>query len=187
VAATAYARIRIGVGRPLGNEDNTMKSRMLTATLMLLGPLLAACGQQAAPAPAAPAAPTNPLAPSAEPPRAEQPATGASPLAGTAWQVLNSWQPVLVPATRYDASQPPGPVGLPEHIQILFGAATVADRQPGTPVMYIIPVNAYTQLWDGAKNPAVSAAIDNIFKYTASLADPAPTRGMPALPPEEES
>ena len=33
-----------------------------------------------------------------------------------------SWQANCVAATPYDKSTPPGPVGLPEHIQINFGA-----------------------------------------------------------------
>ena len=37
-----------------------------------------------------------------------------------------AWQNVIVPGTPYDESQPPGPMGLPEHIQILFGAAESA-------------------------------------------------------------
>lgn len=97
----------------------------------------------------------------------------------------DSWQAVLVPATPYDASQPPGPKGLPEHIEILFGATTPADREPGTPVMYIIPVDAYRQMWDAAGNPSVSKAMDQIFKYTYVLPSPAPISGMPALPSEE--
>lgn len=65
-----------------------MNSSMLMVHLIAVGLLLAACGQQAAPAPAGPSAPTNPPDPSAEPLGAEQPATGANPLAGTAWHVL---------------------------------------------------------------------------------------------------
>ena len=33
-----------------------------------------------------------------------------------------SWQAVVVPEQPYDESMPPGPKGLPEHIEILFGA-----------------------------------------------------------------
>ena len=44
-----------------------------------------------------------------------------------------SWQANLVPETPYDASQPPGPMGLPEHIEINFGVtdpARQAARRP---------------------------------------------------------
>ena len=63
-----------------------------------------------------------------------------------------SWQANLAPETPYDASQPPGPMGMPEHIEINFGVTDPADRQPGDPVMYIIPVTAYEQMWDQAGN-----------------------------------
>ena len=96
-----------------------------------------------------------------------------------------SWQVVPVPATPYDASQPPGPMGMPAHIEILFGVTTPADHQPGMPIMYIIPVDAYRQMWDAAGNPSVTQAIEQIFKLTYVLQSPAPTSGMPALPFEE--
>ena len=96
-----------------------------------------------------------------------------------------AWQAVSVPATPYDASQPPGPMGLPEHIEILFGATTPAERQPGTPIMYIIPIDAYRQLWDSNGNPSVSDMIAKIYTRTVAIPSPIPTSGWPALPPEE--
>ena len=95
-----------------------------------------------------------------------------------------SWHAVVVEATPYDESQPPGPKGLPEHIEILFGVSDVADREPGTPVMYIIPVDAYERLWKSGGSDAVSQAIEQIFQYTVVP----PTHlhgGLPALPYEE--
>ena len=98
-----------------------------------------------------------------------------------------SWQANVVPATAYDDSQPPGPMGLPEHIEINFGATDPADRQPGDPIMYIIPVDAYRDLWTQAGNPYVAQTIDQIFRLTVALPTPAPVMGLPALPPEEFS
>ncbi len=95
-----------------------------------------------------------------------------------------SWQPHLIPATPYDASQPPGPTGLPEHTLITFGVTDPQDRKPGDPVMYIIPIEAYEQLWDDAGNPAVAETIDQIYKLTIALPSPPPTSGLPALPSE---
>jgi hypothetical protein len=89
--------------------------------------------------------------------------------------------PNLVPATPYDASQPPGPVGLPEHIEINFGSGMT---EPWDPIMYIIPVDAYEQMWDMAGNPSVPATISQIYTKTVALPSPPPTSGMPALPPE---
>ena len=96
-----------------------------------------------------------------------------------------SWQPVLVPETPYDASMPPGPTGLPEHIEILFGVTDPADRQPSDPIMYIIPVNAYRAQWDAAGDPSVSRTLDRIEQYAFTMPSPVPTSGMPALPSSE--
>ena len=96
-----------------------------------------------------------------------------------------SWQPVIVPETPYDQSMPPGPVGMPEHIEILFGVTDPADRQPSDPIMYIIPVNAYRAQWDAAGNPSVSKSIDQIEQYAFTMPNPAPTSGMAALPSSE--
>lgn len=96
-----------------------------------------------------------------------------------------SWQPVVIPATPYDASMPPGPVGMPEHIEILFGVTDPADRQPSDPIMYIIPVNTYRAQWDAAGNPSVGKTIDAIEQYAYALPNPAPTSGMPVLPYEQ--
>lgn len=96
-----------------------------------------------------------------------------------------SWQPVLLPETPYDASMPPGPVGMPEHIEILFGVTDPANRQPGDPIMYLIPVNAYRAQWDAAGNPSVSKTIDAIEQFAFTMPSPAPTSGMPALPSSE--
>lgn len=96
-----------------------------------------------------------------------------------------SWQPVVVPETPYDESMPPGPMGLPEHMEILFGVTDPADRQPTDPIMYIIPVNAYRAMWEEAGNPAVSETMVDIEQLSFVLPSPPPTSGMPALPFEE--
>jgi heat shock protein HslJ len=96
-----------------------------------------------------------------------------------------SWQANLVPATPYDASQPPGPMGLPQHIEINFGVTDPSKKQPGDPVMYIIPVDAYEQLWDAAGNPYVTTTITKVYSWTVALQAPPPTSGLPALPPEQ--
>ena len=99
-----------------------------------------------------------------------------------------SWQANLVPATPYDASQPPGPKGLPQHIEINFGVTDPSKmQQPGDPVMYIIPVDAYRQMWDQAGNPSVTNTISKVYTWTIALQSPPPTSGLPALPPEKIS
>lgn len=96
-----------------------------------------------------------------------------------------SWQAVTVPGTPYDQSQPPGPKGLPEHIEILFGVTNPADRQHSDPIMYIIPVDTYRLLWEEGGNDAVTREMNQIYDYTVSMPDPPPTSRMPVLPFEE--
>ena len=96
-----------------------------------------------------------------------------------------SWQPVIVPEKPYDASQPPGPTGLPAHVEILFGVTDPSQRQPTDPVMYIIPVDAYRAMWDGAGNTTVSEAVADIFSRTNILNVPELTEGYAALPFDE--
>jgi heat shock protein HslJ/uncharacterized lipoprotein YbaY len=97
-----------------------------------------------------------------------------------------TWQAVVVPKTPYDQSQPPGPVGMPAHIEILFGGAMdPADRQPGDPIMYIIPSNTYRKMWDDAGNDSVTRTMQSIQELNFVLTSPAPTSGYPVLPYEE--
>ena len=96
-----------------------------------------------------------------------------------------SWQATVVAETPYDQSQPPGPKGLPEYIEINFGVTDPADKQPGDPVMYIIPVRAYEEMWTAAGNDSVVTTINSIFNYSVSLPYPPPLSGMPVLPYEE--
>ncbi len=97
------------------------------------------------------------------------------------------WQAVIVPETPYDKSMPPGPMGLPEHIEILFGSTDPAQRQFGDPVMYIIPVNAYRQLWDEAGDPSVPETMAQIERLSYLLPSPAPVSGLATLPVEERT
>jgi len=181
------------------------------AALAILAVLLAAC--VSVPAPAQPtqapaqaptAAPQVAAKPTAEPAKptaapvaaATAPATAAT-TSTTAGMIQPqqisidtqglpySWQANLVPATPYDASQPPGPMGLPQHIEINFGVTDPSKKQPGDPIMYIIPVDAYRQMWDSAGNPYVTNMISKVYTWTVALQSPPPTSGLPALPPEK--
>lgn len=100
--------------------------------------------------------------------------------------LVTTWVAVVVPETPYDQSMPPGPVGMPTHIEILFGGKTdPSDVVPSDPVMYIIPVNAYRSLWEEAGNDSVTRAIQAIQELNFSLPSPAPTSGYPVLPYEQ--
>ncbi|GJM39722.1 MAG: hypothetical protein DHS20C20_00040 [Ardenticatenaceae bacterium] len=76
--------------------------------------------------------------------------------------VAASWNWQVVPETPYDQSLPPGPVGLPAHIELLFDGADRAAHVPGDPILYLIPVEAYRQLWNEAGNTAVANALSQI-------------------------
>jgi hypothetical protein len=91
------------------------------------------------------------------------------------------WQAVVVPEQPYDQSMPPGPVGLPAHIQILFGVNNHAAYEPGDPIIYIIPVNAYRDMWEAAGNMAVTNMLARIADQTGG---PAVSGTMAALPLE---
>lgn len=172
------------------------------AALAILAVALVGC--------APPAAPVQPTQAPAQEPTAVPPATAAQPAAAATTTAAPapstatassgmiqpqevsidtqglpySWQANMVPATPYDASQPPGPVGLPEHIVINFGVTNPDDKQPGDPIMYLIPVDAYELMWDEAGDPYVSTSVTKIYSWTVTLQAPPPTSGLAALPPE---
>jgi heat shock protein HslJ len=95
-----------------------------------------------------------------------------------------SWQAVVVPPTPYDESMPPGPKGLPEHIEILFGVTDPADRQPNDPIMYIIPANAYRAMWEEAGSSYVTDTMAAIEQIAFNMNRP-DSLGLPTLPTEE--
>jgi len=92
-----------------------------------------------------------------------------------------SWGANLVEATDYDDSQPPGPMGLPEHVQVYFGVTDPAEVLFGDPIIYIIPTEEYKQLWDEAGNSAVSTRIETLEDLLADRPDLA-TAKLPVLP-----
>ncbi len=93
-----------------------------------------------------------------------------------------SWQAVVVPLQPYDESQPPGPQGLPEHIEILFGVTDPAQRAANDPVIYIIPVDNYEAMYEANENQSVTNSMDRIAELTYALPEPAPAAGYPVLP-----
>lgn len=178
-----------------------MKSTLALALTLAAALALAACYPVASTPPAPAAATEAPTtAPEPAPAATEAPATEATAaplpevegLTFTAEQVTldsqglpEAGQPVMVPATAYDESMPPAPMGLPEHIQVLFGVDGPQDRQPRDPVIYIIPAAAYATLWLDNNNPAVANTLVAIDEVSRALPSPAPTAGFPALPVEQ--
>ena len=96
-----------------------------------------------------------------------------------------TWQASLVPPAPYDASQPLGPVGLPEHIEINFGATEAQGAECAEPVIYIIPVEAYKQMWEANGDPSISYTMDHVEALMADRPLPIPPFGLPVLPYEE--
>jgi hypothetical protein len=76
-----------------------------------------------------------------------------------------------------------GPVGLPAHIQITFGLPVRTYVQPGDPVLTIVPVAAYGQLWEQSGNPSATAELERLRNLLA--ARPAEIAGVPTLPFEQ--
>ena len=95
------------------------------------------------------------------------------------------WQANNVPGTPYDNSLPPGAIGLPQHIQVNFGVVNPQDRLPGDPIIYIIPVEEYQQLWEQEGDDSVSRRIDQLQQMLDEQPEPFPTSGLPVLPFEE--
>jgi hypothetical protein len=88
-----------------------------------------------------------------------------------------------VAATPYDASMPPGPIGLPKHIQVNLGVTDPKDVSYGDPILYIIPVQEYEQLWDKAGNDSVARSLAMLEDLLANRPDLAEA-SIPRLPHE---
>ena len=180
------------------------KRLMLLSFVLML--VLAACASPTPP-PAPTAAPTLPpppaltesptLAPPTQvPTRVPPPSPGEPPAAAFCDTIdpsqfnMNtlglpySWQANCIPATPYDKSQPPGPVGLPEHIEINFGAENPANQQPGDPVIYIIPKQDYINLWTAAGDNTVADRMSQLEDLVKKQGANMPSSGMPVLPME---
>jgi hypothetical protein len=74
-------------------------------------------------------------------------------------------------------------MGLPVHTQVNFGVTDPPDVQFGDPIIYIIPTEAYKQLWDEAVNASVSDWLAQLEEMLAERPDLATAR-IPVLPSE---
>lgn len=95
------------------------------------------------------------------------------------------WQANTVPGTPYDNSLPPGAIGLPQHIQVNFGVVNPQDRLPGDPIVYIIPVDEYQQLWEQEGDDSITRRIVQLQEMLVEQPESFPTSGLPVLPFEE--
>jgi len=94
-----------------------------------------------------------------------------------------SYQASLVAESPY-SKLVSGSVGLPQHVQVNFVAPDAGDTQPGNPILYIIPVDAYVSLWNKQDDPAVA---DSVAAWREILTEDAvfPSDGLPVLPFEQ--
>jgi heat shock protein HslJ len=95
--------------------------------------------------------------------------------------VAESFEVQVVPATPYDASMPPGPVGAPEHLAITFDGQGLDDASFAGRVIYVAPVAAYEALWMDAGNDSIVQSIDALEAVLAE--QPADPESLPVLPP----
>jgi cytoskeletal protein RodZ len=95
-----------------------------------------------------------------------------------------AWQANCVETTPYDQSQPSGPTGLPQHLEVNFGNVDPKNVKPGDPIIYVIPVAEYEKMWNDNNNPSVSNTLDRFSKLLKDKPEPIPTSGMPVLPYE---
>ena len=95
--------------------------------------------------------------------------------------VADSYEVQVVPATPYDASMPPGPVGAPEHLAVTFDGQGLDDASFAGRVIYLVPVEAYEALWQDAGNDTITRSIMALDALLAEQpADPSPP--LPVLP-----
>lgn len=99
--------------------------------------------------------------------------------------LLHTWKANSVAASPYDASNPVGPLGLPQHIQINFDVDHPGDKKLGDPVIYIIPVNDYQALFETAGDASVDQSLEQAEELLTNKSMPLQTRGMQVLPFEE--
>jgi heat shock protein HslJ len=94
-----------------------------------------------------------------------------------------SFQPSLALSSPYDNTQPSGATGLPAHVQVNFGGAEMLETSP---TIYIIPIDAYENLWKSGGDPSVTGAITKLQSLLSEKPDFA-SFGLPVLPFERAS
>jgi len=96
--------------------------------------------------------------------------------------VADSYETQVAPATPYDASMPPGPVGAPEHLAVTFDGQSLDEASFAGRVIYLAPVEAYETLWLDAGNDSISNTVGALTTLLAEQpVDPSPP--LPVLPP----
>ena len=88
-----------------------------------------------------------------------------------------TFQAAEISAAGYDNTQPPGPVGLPDHVEITFGAGA-----PQGATIYIIPIVDYQKLWEVNGDPSVTGTLAKLESLLVEKPQQLPQWGLPVLP-----
>jgi heat shock protein HslJ len=91
--------------------------------------------------------------------------------------LASTFQAVPISAAGYDNTQPPGPVGLPDHIEITFG-----QDSPTGAIIYIIPVADYQKLWEVNGDTGVTGTLAKLESLLVEKPEKLPQWGLPVLP-----
>ncbi len=89
------------------------------------------------------------------------------------------YQWLIVPASPYDESQPPGPKGAPKHLFLVFDGENPFQTRRG---LRIYPVEQYKQLWESNGNPTITNVVDQL--QTLLTERPELNAPLPVLPPQ---
>ncbi len=88
----------------------------------------------------------------------------------------------LVPEQPYDNTSGPRVYGLPAHIEISFGETPEPLYFGENPILTIIPIEEYSQMWADNNDPIVDTIFAAIQDLIANPPAQVPTSQLPVLP-----
>jgi heat shock protein HslJ len=91
--------------------------------------------------------------------------------------VVPSFQVNEISSAGYDNTQAPGPVGLPDHVEITFG-----QGGPEGAIIYIIPIADYQKLWEVNGDTGVTGMLAKLESLLVEKPEKLPQWGLPVLP-----
>ena len=96
--------------------------------------------------------------------------------------VLGDAQIALVPEQPYNNTNGPRVYGLPAHIEITFGETPEPSYFGQYPILTIIPIEEYNQMWADNGDPIIGTIFAAIQDLIANPPAQAPTSQLPVLP-----
>jgi len=91
--------------------------------------------------------------------------------------LVPSFQAAAISSSGYDNTQPPGPKGLPDHVEITFGS-----NGPTGAIIYVIPVADYEKLWEVNGDSGVTGDMAKLQSLLVEKPTSLPQWGLPVLP-----